>query len=725
MKANKKPLKTNQKLNEAATLARAVADPLAKAATTVAPKLSSTLKGLFSPKPNYPITTVRTPPTTAGTPSTAPATPSTAPATPPTASKPRIERRPGESAADAIKRAQVEKGAAPTKPSSRQGDVTDVPYRDIPSTPKTRTTVGSTSNAAREAERARQAVNKASKTPSPAAGKPESMLGKVGKWGTRGYIAYDILKALGMTDKAEELLRQQQQQSQSDELTAQDREELRRQGRERAGDILKGKERDADTSTTRLPVPVETPARPEPQGEPQDRTRLPVPVETPAEPEVQKEPETKPERRIPPPITPTTVTVDKPTNEPTAQTEPKPQRITPPPVPPVAIGTLPPEPPPPPPRRIPPIMPPPDLPPPPPPPPEPPKEEPSKSEPPAPPPEPPKAEPPKAEPPKDEPKPAPIVDLSTPYKPDEPTKTPAKATDDDDVYWRSPGGVRLPGQPESEPGYLGSETSLTNIEGGRILTGFKKDGTPRDPSLYSSGMESIQNTAPALTEWLVLAGVKSAEKITIKENKMTQKQSIKEDFNLSEIKKLAGLFESKKVDKDDMEEGNKFTGNLAKARAAGKKEADLDGDGDLEQVKESQQLDECGMMDGEMSPMGGHSDTMSQKSKFNINSNFDSDTGNKTLTVNAEGEAAEMLAQILKLSGMVPSGQSGPMDESLSEAYANEPKVKVIGTDTILKQGNDLNKPKKSYSSKPGKHDNPMAESLAESWKQFKKANSK
>jgi hypothetical protein len=36
----------------------------------------------------------------------------------------------------------------------------------------------------------------------------------------------------------------------------------------------------------------------------------------------------------------------------------------------------------------------------------------------------------------------------------------------------------------------------------------------------------------------------------------------------------------------DMEEGNRFTGNLAKARAAGKKQADLDGDGDMEKVQE-------------------------------------------------------------------------------------------------------------------------------------------
>jgi hypothetical protein len=50
------------------------------------------------------------------------------------------------------------------------------------------------------------------------------------------------------------------------------------------------------------------------------------------------------------------------------------------------------------------------------------------------------------------------------------------------------------------------------------------------------------------------------------------------------------------VNEDEVEEGNKFTGNLAKARAAGKKEADLDGDGDMEKVREEEEMcNECGM----------------------------------------------------------------------------------------------------------------------------------
>ena len=53
------------------------------------------------------------------------------------------------------------------------------------------------------------------------------------------------------------------------------------------------------------------------------------------------------------------------------------------------------------------------------------------------------------------------------------------------------------------------------------------------------------------------------------------------------------------VKEDEMEEGNKFTGNLAKARAQGKSEADLDGDGDMEKVKEGhdhEMCNECGGM---------------------------------------------------------------------------------------------------------------------------------
>ena len=56
--------------------------------------------------------------------------------------------------------------------------------------------------------------------------------------------------------------------------------------------------------------------------------------------------------------------------------------------------------------------------------------------------------------------------------------------------------------------------------------------------------------------------------------------------DLARMMEMAGV-KKKEVDEEKTEEGNKFTGNLAKARADGKKEADLDGDGDMEKVRES------------------------------------------------------------------------------------------------------------------------------------------
>ena len=61
-----------------------------------------------------------------------------------------------------------------------------------------------------------------------------------------------------------------------------------------------------------------------------------------------------------------------------------------------------------------------------------------------------------------------------------------------------------------------------------------------------------------------------------------------EEDSLHRMMEMAGI-KKKEVDEEKTEEGNKFTGNLAKARADGKTEADLDGDGDMEKVKESVQ----------------------------------------------------------------------------------------------------------------------------------------
>jgi hypothetical protein len=58
-----------------------------------------------------------------------------------------------------------------------------------------------------------------------------------------------------------------------------------------------------------------------------------------------------------------------------------------------------------------------------------------------------------------------------------------------------------------------------------------------------------------------------------------------EEDAIKRMMEMAGV-KKKEVDEEKTEEGNLFTGNLAKARAAGKKQADLDGDGDMEKVDE-------------------------------------------------------------------------------------------------------------------------------------------
>ena len=60
------------------------------------------------------------------------------------------------------------------------------------------------------------------------------------------------------------------------------------------------------------------------------------------------------------------------------------------------------------------------------------------------------------------------------------------------------------------------------------------------------------------------------------------------ESDMRRMREIAGIKEAKKeVEEEQTDEGNLFTGNLAKARAAGKKQADLDNDGSLEKVKES------------------------------------------------------------------------------------------------------------------------------------------
>jgi metal-dependent hydrolase (beta-lactamase superfamily II) len=89
-----------------------------------------------------------------------------------------------------------------------------------------------------------------------------------------------------------------------------------------------------------------------------------------------------------------------------------------------------------------------------------------------------------------------------------------------------------------------------------------------------------------------LNGPKSTGQTTVpviaSQDERQHSYAAEEEDAIRRMMEMAGIkTEAKKVEEDDVEEGNKFTGNLAKARADGKKEADLDGDGDMEKVRES------------------------------------------------------------------------------------------------------------------------------------------
>lgn len=119
------------------------------------------------------------------------------------------------------------------------------------------------------------------------------------------------------------------------------------------------------------------------------------------------------------------------------------------------------------------------------------------------------------------------------------------------------------------------------------------------------------------------------------------------------------------------------------------------------------QIEECGDMD------------MDQRDSMNVSTNMSSD-GNKSVTISAQGEQAEALIQMLKLAGMGHIGHDAhsqePVvmishDDEMME-YANDSNQEYHSVDSIIHQGNDLNREKRQYADSPKLGDNPMAEDL-------------
>ena len=97
--------------------------------------------------------------------------------------------------------------------------------------------------------------------------------------------------------------------------------------------------------------------------------------------------------------------------------------------------------------------------------------------------------------------------------------------------------------------------------------------TAEDNFEYAGGLNKPKSTGQSTVP--VLASQEERQESYASE----EEDAIKRMMEMAGVKK-------KDVDEEKTEEGNLFTGNLAKARADGKKEADLDGDGKMEKVDE-------------------------------------------------------------------------------------------------------------------------------------------
>ena len=157
----------------------------------------------------------------------------------------------------------------------------------------------------------------------------------------------------------------------------------------------------------------------------------------------------------------------------------------------------------------------------------------------------------------------------------------------------------------------------------------------------------------------------------------------------------------------EVEEGNEFSGALAKARAAGSKEFEVDGK--KYTVKEDINLN--------VSAVG-------EEDVVNLIRKLSGMEAIKTVT----DKISAMSGEACGACGSSPCGceavaetvEDGPKERDVE--YTNSPREEQAGADAAFPGGTDLNRPKKSYSDKPFRGDNPMAVAEAKEealWKSY------
>jgi hypothetical protein len=158
---------------------------------------------------------------------------------------------------------------------------------------------------------------------------------------------------------------------------------------------------------------------------------------------------------------------------------------------------------------------------------------------------------------------------------------------------------------------------------------------------------------------------------------------------------------------DEMDEGNEFSGALAKAKAAHKDSFEVDGK--TYPVKESRsavdELAEC----YDMAYQQAQSEP-EQQGRMTVSANTSTE-GTRSLSVNAEGDMADELAQLLSLSGLAGGHRhQEEMEESAAEEFhANTtPEPSTFSLRSLLDAGDDLNRPKSQHPAAAARGDNPL-----------------
>jgi len=230
--------------------------------------------------------------------------------------------------------------------------------------------------------------------------------------------------------------------------------------------------------------------------------------------------------------------------------------------------------------------------------------------------------------------------------------------------------------------------------------------------------------------------------------KLRHDMGMQEAAELNELARLAGLqvSEAAKPDFTDVDKDGDKKESWKKAEKdkeevdeakSPKADKDYDKDGEVESKKDevigsrrkAAGLDESALAEcGEMSPMGSMAqDMQQQQGRISVNTNSSSD-GNKSVSISADGEAAEQLMAMLKMAGL-GGGQAhaqqaeiviaheakdyGNTDVEEPEEYVNSPREKVAGmrqspTTGMAGGTDDLNKSKNQDAATANKAANPM-----------------